>query len=610
MADKKQEKLKNSFTDAENLQTEESEDLDLDLSLDDFPDIENNGENKEISYDDIDQMLSDDSGNKNDDSGLEPPSLDDLTTIPENSDFGDELSNLVASSVDDSIDSEDFEDSYNTIDEDRDSFEFGSNLEDENLDLDLSDSNDDFSNTSAFDEDFDLDLDEAIPLVDDELNQILESDDISLDKEKEIPSKKTTDSFKTNSSILNSEDDDEPIALSPDELAHITEDESLTKEESEDIFDTDSFGEPDEDEEIALSGEELDNILGGDETEEPSILNSEDDDEPIALSPDELAHITGDESLTKEESEDIFGESDEDGEVDLSDDELGRVLESDEPILSSSFEDEGDDEPIALSPDELAHITEDESVTKEESEDIFDTDSFGEPDEDGEIALSDDELDHILESDEPILQSPPDSGSDLGKDEYAEIEDDSITMPLDELGHILETDSTESDLDNSVNLSEDIALSDNELSNILESDSSIDRENKIEPLGEPELNEIIGDISAEDTLEAKSKIVDEAEHSEADSLVIDLDEYAEEGNLSPLEELHGYSADKEIENIQREKESVGLQDKSENLSREEMQKMLSYLDNLLGNLPENVIAEFSKSDYFSLYKKIMNDLGL
>ncbi|MBE7412133.1 MAG: hypothetical protein HS129_08760 [Leptospiraceae bacterium] len=540
MADKKQEKLKNSFTDAENLQTEESEDLDLDLSLDDFPDIENNGENKEISYDDIDQMLSDDSGNKNDDSGLEPPSLDDLTTIPENSDFGDELSNLVASSVDDSIDSEDFEDSYNTIDEDRDSFEFGSNLEDENLDLDLSDSNDDFSNTSAFDEDFDLDLDEAIPLVDDELNQILESDDISLDKEKEIPSKKTTDSFKTNSSILNSEDDDEPIALSPDELAHITEDESLTKEESEDIF----------------------------------------------------------------------GESDEDGEVDLSDDELGRVLESDEPILSSSFEDEGDDEPIALSPDELAHITEDESVTKEESEDIFDTDSFGEPDEDGEIALSDDELDHILESDEPILQSPPDSGSDLGKDEYAEIEDDSITMPLDELGHILETDSTESDLDNSVNLSEDIALSDNELSNILESDSSIDRENKIEPLGEPELNEIIGDISAEDTLEAKSKIVDEAEHSEADSLVIDLDEYAEEGNLSPLEELHGYSADKEIENIQREKESVGLQDKSENLSREEMQKMLSYLDNLLGNLPENVIAEFSKSDYFSLYKKIMNDLGL
>ncbi|MCC6275396.1 MAG: hypothetical protein IT569_06040 [Leptospiraceae bacterium] len=80
--------------------------------------------------------------------------------------------------------------------------------------------------------------------------------------------------------------------------------------------------------------------------------------------------------------------------------------------------------------------------------------------------------------------------------------------------------------------------------------------------------------------------------------------------MSPLEELHGYSADKELESIQNEKTNIGLKEKSENLSREEMQKMLSYLDNLLGNLPDNVIAEFSKSDYFSLYKKIMNDLGL
>ena len=42
----------------------------------------------------------------------------------------------------------------------------------------------------------------------------------------------------------------------------------------------------------------------------------------------------------------------------------------------------------------------------------------------------------------------------------------------------------------------------------------------------------------------------------------------------------------------------------------EVKKMISYLDRLFDQLPEDTIREFSKSEYFDLYKKIMGDLGL
>jgi hypothetical protein len=43
--------------------------------------------------------------------------------------------------------------------------------------------------------------------------------------------------------------------------------------------------------------------------------------------------------------------------------------------------------------------------------------------------------------------------------------------------------------------------------------------------------------------------------------------------------------------------------------REEMRKLLTYLDGLFEKLPEDVVRKFADSEYFDLYVKIMNDLG-
>ena len=49
---------------------------------------------------------------------------------------------------------------------------------------------------------------------------------------------------------------------------------------------------------------------------------------------------------------------------------------------------------------------------------------------------------------------------------------------------------------------------------------------------------------------------------------------------------------------------------SQELDKGEIKKMLSYLDDLLGELPDDVIKKFSQSEYFSLYKKVIQQLGI
>ncbi len=45
-------------------------------------------------------------------------------------------------------------------------------------------------------------------------------------------------------------------------------------------------------------------------------------------------------------------------------------------------------------------------------------------------------------------------------------------------------------------------------------------------------------------------------------------------------------------------------------SKEELKKVLKYIDKLLENLPEEKIKEFAKSEYYDLYSKILNKLGI
>ncbi|KON76356.1 hypothetical protein [Leptospira kirschneri] len=535
------------------------------------------------------------------------------------------------------------------------------------------------------------DANEPIALSDEELGNLLASENeepITSEEPSDLAESIDWDSPTSEPSeiSLEEEDSNEPIALSDEELGNLLASENeelITSEEPSDLADLDSptsepseisLEEEDSNEPIALSLDELDHILT-DENEEPitseepsdlaeSIdwdsttsepseisLEEEDSNEPIALSLDELDHILTDENeelITSEEPSDLAESIDLDSTTS-------------EPF-EISLEEEDSNEPIALSLDELDHILTDENeepITSEEPSDLADLDSptsepseisLEEEDSNEPIALSDEELGNLLasENEEPITsEEPSDLAESIDLDsttsEPSEIsleEEDSnepIALSLDELDHILTDENEEpitseepSDLadwdsptsePSEISLEEEdsnepIALSLDELDHILTDENEEPEEQKIgsnipEVETEEDLTEILGelppvsDLDAFDSIdedvlkeEQVSKIVPTLESVKDQEMVIVLDEYADEEEPSPIEELR---------KTPDQTEAIAGKDVP---SKDEMKRIMTYLDELLGNLPDDLIREFSRSDYFELYKKLMNQIGV
>ncbi|MFQ3876056.1 hypothetical protein ACLK3A_16060, partial [Leptospira kirschneri] len=535
------------------------------------------------------------------------------------------------------------------------------------------------------------DSNEPIALSDEELGNLLASENeepITSEEPSDLAESIDWDSTTSEPSeiSLEEEDSNEPIALSDEELGNLLASENeelITSEEPSDLADLDSptsepseisLEEEDSNEPIALSLDELDHILT-DENEEPitseepsdlaeSIdwdsttsepseisLEEEDSNEPIALSLDELDHILTDENeelITSEEPSDLAESID----LDSTTSEPSEI----------SLEEEDSNEPIALSLDELDHILTDENeepITSEEPSDLADLDSptsepseisLEEEDSNEPIALSDEELGNLLasENEEPItseepsdlaesidLDSPTSEPSEISLEE--EDSNEPIALSLDELNHILTDENEElitseepsdlADLDSptsepsEISLEEEdsnepIALSLDELDHILTDENEEPEEQKIgsnipEVETEEDLTEILGelppvsDLDAFDSIdedvlkeEQVSKIVPTLESVKDQEMVIVLDEYADEEEPSPIEELR---------KTPDQTEAIAGKDVP---SKDEMKRIMTYLDELLGNLPDDLIREFSRSDYFELYKKLMNQIGV
>ena len=100
---------------------------------------------------------------------------------------------------------------------------------------------------------------------------------------------------------------------------------------------------------------------------------------------------------------------------------------------------------------------------------------------------------------------------------------------------------------------------------------------------------------------------------EEENVEISLDELnrIEEGmpeaeKISPGAYMFESDENKEIKEQVIESKIDVLSDSS----KEELRKVLGYLDNLLENLPEDKIKEFAKSEYYDLYVKILSKLGI
>ncbi|XDD54952.1 hypothetical protein AB3N62_03855 [Leptospira sp. WS4.C2] len=381
---------------------------------------------------------------------------------------------------------------------------------------------------------------------------------------------------------------------------------------------------------LTLSLEELENISGGsieEDFEEPTsdILNEELEDESITLSPDELGNIIASDPI--EESDDSDIEEPHELETDLGDDfgfDLGESeseleeTESSEEGLEGQMEgfessEEEDEGPIALSMEELESIASDaEESSEEELVDSFDraplpyeeeltpkSDVLAEEEEDESIALSMEELENITASEEE------------------DVEQEEVTLSAESLDEILGEELPGEGLEDIADLpiEEEFSLSE-QVGDEEPSDFNLtanDDENLVEHEDETDFGDLSSDATIDDSFdltinEPKETRVPTLASDDSEEFEVDLDEYAMEGKLSPLEELR--KSDVSVPDSKQSSAEAFADAGGENLSAGDRKKVLGYLDNLLGNLPDEVIREFSKSQYFELYKKMMKELEL
>ncbi len=283
-------------------------------------------------------------------------------------------------------------------------------------------------------------------------------------------------------------------------------------------------------------------------------LDVDDSDDEVALSEDELDSILGDvdegldDLAVEEAAEDEEGLAEEDDSLEISDEELERAVVDEELQMPQlSILDSDDDESITLTPDELSNIVSDDLAVS----------PYGE----GEEVLTDD-LDDL----EPVQEFD-------GFDTDTDSDSDSAISPE---GSFFQ-DEEEGP----------VALTDEELADILEGTA-------IEEAPADEM-----------PAEAPYEIAppEEAAIQEAPVIEPTPDAAALDEPAAAVEE----PAAQEEPRAGRMADELSLET---GIKKEELKKVISYLDELLGQLPEDTVREFSRSEYFNLYKKVIEELGV
>lgn len=431
-------------------------------------------------------------------------------------------------------------------------------------------------------------------------------------------------------------------------------DDFIAEEESPSSLEAETSAEEEEGP-LTLSLEELENISGGaipEDMEDPSsdLLGEEIEDESITLSPDELGSIIANDPVEEDSEEehheldtdlgDDFGFDFGEPESDTSEPSVEGLEGEMEGFESASEEDEEDEGPIALSLEELDSIAaEAEEVSDEELVDSLDraplpyeedltpkSDLLAEEEEDESIALSMEELENIAGLEEEEGES---AAGGVGQLE-AELEEEDVTLSPESLDAILGEELPGEGLEDIATLpeEEEFTLSEHieeEPISDFQLDSNDDdstSEFNLEPmedidLVEHEADTDFGDLTSDVTIDDSFDLTNDLTQGirtptlasdESEEYEVDLDEYAMEGKLSPLEELR--KSDVSAPETNKESADAFAEAGGDQLSVGDRKKVLGYLDNLLGNLPDEVIREFSKSQYFELYKKMMKELEL
>ena len=393
--------------------------------------------------------------------------------------------------------------------------------------------------------------------------------------------------------------------------------------------DTGFFGADDGDDTIALSGNELTNILSSAEfsTEEPSeqtfVVDNDNMEEPTIdtteITPEDLAGTTdefGEENVLPEEisvpkiDDDITVESSNSDLMDsvVNTDEMQPDVPAQESFNTEAIDEiMQDDLSIAdsLDDEKINYINQDVSANDDSVVSVDDivkeNVSLQEDSDDISVGIGDDinaafeEADatesEITDSALAEKDAYESSVSDIMKENVSLQEDsDNVSVGIgDDINAAFEeADATESEITDSA-LAEKDAY---ENSKSMEEEFSLD----IGKEDEEPVPETLDESLLRDSNDSEPAI---------DDTIIDesiFDDVAETSVDVPVQETAAAAAT--VAATSSEKTAISKDLKSEIVS------VLSYMDQLLENLPEEKITEFAKSEHFVTYKKLFDELGL
>lgn len=380
------------------------------------------------------------------------------------------------------------------------------------------------------------------------------------------------------------------------------------------------FADSDEDDTIALSGDELDNILNSaeflDETEdinnnitEDSIQENKLSDIQSDIQPDlkqeENEGSSQFESTVEDEIDGVFDSTVEDENTIEEETSFEPTLENEETI-EEDISSEINQEPVieesvieeTASEDDMSDFEISENLPEEieipKVEDLsdsdFNADDFSGSEESAETSVS--------EQDEFSASNPIDDFFN---------EDDSIDSALtsEKLDYIAADAKEETEIQSEQSDNEEFSdldlpsptvddITDNTLDELDENPDSLKLSDSSEEIEITETEEpVIEETNKDDTV-LEDSVIEETDFNDV---------------ISAGEDLQDESVFTEQVDLEPKKENVSNEEIPSDL-KQEIKSVLSYMDQLLENLPEDKISEFAQSEHFVTYKKLFQELGL
>ncbi len=477
---------------------------------------------------------------------------------------------------------------------------------------------------------------------------------------------------KDNGGFFGSDDSDDTIALSGDELDNIMNTADFTGEsaaqsetgEEEDVPDQEQSGtvplmetddgavpekdtaEAEEEEPASVQETEAENPQEIPDAEELPETDSTEEPEPeTGTAPeypeDELNEVPTVENILKESgnlNEAMFGSVDsveglEPG--DTAEDEQNDICsfgdtdieepELEEPAIDG-LETELPDENI---PDEISIPKTDDILVESSSDDFMNdlTENSGteapsggeisdeeEPEEPEEFPAPGQNDDTVTETEETDSADGSLTEEELpaaGQEtENGQADDDFSFSDVDSFQEPEAADGDSTEPEGEIPSVDDLAPADETMAESISSpETDVETEEKPDDDEQPDVEEpFTQDFDAETSVSEDITLDDD--HAEHDNFTDTRDEDAE--NTISESNLDYLAGDPGLADVPEEEEKVSSRngtDLNSDLKRD-IKSVLLYMDQLLENLPEEKIVEFAKSDEFATYKKLFQELGL